>query len=166
MTISINLTVNGEPVSADVEPRTHLADFLREQLRLTGTHLGCEQGACGACTVMVDGASTRSCLVFAAQIDGANVVTVEGLANAGDLSPLQQAFRNCGGLQCGFCTPGFLIAATELLAEVAEPGEQTIRETLSGNVCRCTGYQGIVTAISAAAAATRDSTTQVQGDDG
>lgn len=145
--IEISLCVNGDPVNAAVEPRTSLADFLRDDLRLTGTHLGCEQGACGACTVLLDGVSVRSCLVFAAQADNADVRTVEGLATDGKLNPLQVAFRDCNGLQCGFCTPGFLMAATELLAEEPHPSEQHVREALSGNICRCTGYDGIIDAV-------------------
>lgn len=151
---TISLHVNDEPVTANVQARTSVADFLRDDLGLTGTHLGCEQGACGACTVLVDGVSVRSCLVFAAQLDGARVTTVEGLEGPdGALHPLQQAFRDCSGLQCGFCTPGFLMSAAELLDAISQPDERTIRETLSGNICRCTGYQGIVEAVQTAAAA-------------
>jgi carbon-monoxide dehydrogenase small subunit len=131
-----------------------LADFLREECRLTGTHLGCEHGVCGACTVLVDGAAVRSCLVFAVQADGAEVTTIEGLAGPeGDLSPVQAAFRDCHGLQCGFCTPGFVVSVTAFLRDHPSPSDAEIREALSGNLCRCTGYQGIVEAVRQAAAA-------------
>ena len=127
---------------------------LRERCALTGTHLGCEHGACGACTVLVDGAAVRSCLMFAVQADGAEVTTVEGIAAPdGTLSPVQEAMRECHGLQCGFCTPGFVVTITALLDENPHPGEQEIREALSGNLCRCTGYQGILAAVRALAAA-------------
>lgn len=155
MPVEIALTVNGVPVRAVVEPRQSLADFLRENLALTGTHLGCEHGACGACTVLVDGAAVRSCLVFAVQADGGEVVTVEGLAQGGALSPLQRAFRAHHALQCGFCTPGFLVAATALLAENPDPTADEVRAALSGQICRCTGYVGIVEAVLAAAKAER-----------
>lgn len=155
MPVEIALTVNGTPVRAAVEPRQSLADLLREGLALTGTHLGCEHGACGACTVLVDGAAVRSCLVFAVQIDGAQVVTVEGLAQGDALSPLQRAFRSHHALQCGFCTPGFLVAATALLAENPDPTPDEVRAALSGQICRCTGYVGIVEAVLAAAKAGR-----------
>lgn len=151
MPVEIALTVNGAPVTGTVEPRQSLADFLREHLGLTGTHLGCEHGACGACTVLLDGAATRSCLVFAVQTEGAQVVTVEGLANGEALSPLQRAFRTHHALQCGFCTPGFLVAATALLAENPDPTPDEVRAALSGHLCRCTGYIGIVAAVLAAA---------------
>ena len=131
-----------------------LADFLREQCRLTGTHLGCEHGVCGACTVLVDGAAVRACLVFAVQADGADVTTIEGIAGPdGELSPVQSAFRDCHGLQCGFCTPGFVVSVTAFLRDNADPSDQEIREALSGNLCRCTGYQGIVNAVRQAAGA-------------
>jgi carbon-monoxide dehydrogenase small subunit len=155
MPIDLVLTVNGVPVRAVVEPRQSLADFLREQLGLTGTHLGCEHGACGACTVLLDGAAVRSCLVFAVQADGAQVVTVEGLARGEALSPLQRAFRTHHALQCGFCTPGFLVAATALLAENPDPTPDEVRAALSGHLCRCTGYVGIVAAVLDAARAGR-----------
>lgn len=151
MPVEIALTVNGAPVTGTVEPRQSLADFLREHLGLTGTHLGCEHGACGACTVLLDGAAARSCLVFAVQAEGAQVVTVEGLANGEALSPLQRAFRTHHALQCGFCTPGFLVAATALLAENPDPTPDEVRAALSGHLCRCTGYIGIVVAVLAAA---------------
>ena len=143
---SVTLTVNGAPVSAAVEPRTHLADFLREHMLLTGTHLGCEHGVCGACTVLVDGHSTRACLIFAVQANGCEVTTVEGLTPEGGLSVLQQAFVDNHGLQCGFCTPGMLVTLTELLRENPSPSENEVREALTGNLCRCTGYAGIVKA--------------------
>ena len=156
MPIDIALTVNGQVARGTVEARQSLADFLREGLELTGTHLGCEHGACGACTVLVDGAAVRSCLMFAVQADGANVVTVEGLARGGELSPLQRAFREHHALQCGFCTPGFLVTATALLAENQNPTPAEVRAALSGSICRCTGYIGIVAAVLAAAQAGRE----------
>jgi carbon-monoxide dehydrogenase small subunit len=148
----LDVTVNGRAVTALVEPRLTLADFLRDRLRLTGTHLGCEHGVCGACTVLADGAAIRSCLVFAVQMDGAAVTTVEGLTpDGGALSDVQEAFRAEHGLQCGFCTPGMVMAAVSLLAENPNPTEQEIREGLEGNLCRCTGYHNIVRAVLAAA---------------
>jgi carbon-monoxide dehydrogenase small subunit len=151
---TIRLTVNGETRTGRVEPRLTLADFLRENCRLTGTHLGCEHGVCGACTVLVDGAAVRSCLVFAVQADGTEVTTVEGLASPdGTLSPVQEAFRSAHGLQCGFCTPGFVVSVTAFLNDHPQPTEEQIREGLSGNLCRCTGYQGILEAVRRAAAA-------------
>jgi aerobic carbon-monoxide dehydrogenase small subunit len=140
------VTVNGKSYARVVDARLTLADFLRHELNLTGTHLGCEHGVCGACTVLVDGHSARSCLMFAAQADNCEVMTVEGLAPDGELSVLQQAFIDNHGLQCGFCTPGMLITLTELLRENPEPSEQEVREALTGNLCRCTGYAGIVRA--------------------
>ena len=154
--VAVRLVVNGETREAKVEPRVTLADFLREQLRLTGTHLGCEHGVCGACTVLVDGAAVRACLVFAVQADGAEVTTIEGMASPdGKLSPVQSAFRDCHGLQCGFCTPGFVVSVTAFLRDHPEPNDEEIREALSGNLCRCTGYQGIVKAVHQAADALR-----------
>jgi Aerobic-type carbon monoxide dehydrogenase, small subunit CoxS/CutS homologs len=144
--IEISLTVNGERVSNSVLPRVTLADYLRNTLRLTGTRLGCEQGACGACTVLIGGRSVRSCLVLAVQADGANVETVEGLGSEEHLNELQDAFRKFDAAQCGFCTSGFLMTCTELLRE-AELDENTVRDALSGNLCRCTGYGGIVSAV-------------------
>ena len=149
----IRTTVNGMVRTADVEPRRTLADFLREDCRLTGTHLGCEHGVCGACTVLLDGRAVRACLVFAVQADGAEVVTVEGLSEDGDLTPVQAAFRDCHGLQCGFCTPGFVVSVTAFLRDHPDPDDDTIREALSGNLCRCTGYQKIFDAVRAAARA-------------
>jgi carbon-monoxide dehydrogenase small subunit len=149
---TIELVVNGRGEQLTVEPRETLADALRERLRLTGTHLGCEHGVCGACTVLVDGAPVRGCLMFAIQADGTTVTTVEGLAaDDGTLHPLQQQFSACHGLQCGFCTPGFLLTALHLLHENPAPTRHEIREELSGNICRCTGYNSIVDAVEAAA---------------
>ena len=150
-TRTIELVVNGETRAARAEPRTLLSDFLREGLGLTGTHVGCEHGVCGACTVLVDGESVRSCLMFAVQAEGARVRTVEGLGTADDMHPLQEAFWEKHGLQCGFCTPGMLMAAVELLENAPAPGVEDIREAISGNLCRCTGYQTIVEAVQAAA---------------
>ena len=146
--LPVNMTVNGRPRREVVQPRLTLADFLREHCHLTGTHLGCEHGVCGACTVLVDGAAVRSCLMFAVQADGAEVTTVEGLAPAdGELTKVQGAFRENHALQCGFCTPGFVVSVTAFLRDNPHPGDQQIREALSGNLCRCTGYQGIVEAV-------------------
>jgi carbon-monoxide dehydrogenase small subunit len=154
----VRLTVNGNPVAGRVEPRMTLADFLREKCGLTGTHLGCEHGACGACTVLLDGNAVRSCLLFAVQVDGTEVTTVEGIASPdGTLSPVQSALRECHGLQCGFCTPGFVVSLTALLRDHPDPTDDEIREGLSGNFCRCTGYQGIVAAAHRAAEMTRES---------
>ena len=151
--VPVRVTVNGQVREASVEARLTLADFLRERCHLTGTHLGCEHGACGACTVLVDGAAVRSCLMFAVQADGAEVTTVEGMADAdGTLSPVQSALRECHGLQCGFCTPGFVVTITALLDENPHPDEDEIRDALSGNLCRCTGYQGILAAVRSLAA--------------
>ena len=147
--IPIEVAVNGETHRRTVEPRLLLADFLRETLSLTGTHVGCEHGVCGACTVMIDGASTRSCLVFAVQVDGARVDTVEGLANGEAMSPLQEAFRTHHALQCGFCTPGMLMTATDMLTKYPLANDDAIRDGLSGNLCRCTGYEHIVNAVRA-----------------
>jgi aerobic carbon-monoxide dehydrogenase small subunit len=153
--ITIEVTVNGRPRRATVEPRLTLADFLRERCQLTGTHLGCEHGVCGACTVLLEGEAVRSCLIFAVQADGAEVTTIEALGNAdGSLSAVQEAFRANHGLQCGFCTPGFVVSATAFLREHPSPTDEEIREALSGNLCRCTGYQGIIKAVRAAAATT------------
>jgi len=149
--VAISLYVNGEHVDAHVQPRLNLADFLREHLRLTGTHVGCEHGVCGACTVRVDGEIVRACLMLAAQADAASVETIEGLSDSGEVSDLQNAFRERNALQCGYCTPGMLITAQDLLKREAEPSREQIREHLSGNYCRCTGYQAIVDAIEATA---------------
>ena len=149
----IETTVNGAVRRAEVEPRLTLADFLRGPCGLTGTHLGCEHGVCGACTVLLDGAAVRACLIFAVQVDGAEVTTVEGLGNGDELTPVQAAFRDCHGLQCGFCTPGFVVSVTAYLRDHSDPGDDEIREALSGNLCRCTGYQGIIKAVRQAASA-------------
>jgi len=148
---AIRITVNGRVYERTVEARKTLADFLRDDLELTGTHLGCEHGVCGACTIIVDGAALRSCLLFAVQMHGRDIQTVEGLADGEALNPLQEAFREHHGLQCGFCTPGFLMTLTCFLRECPDPSPTQIREAISGNLCRCTGYQNIVAAASAAA---------------
>jgi len=145
------MAVNGQAVERVVEVRRLLSDFLREDLGLTGTHVGCEHGVCGACTVLVDGESARSCLLLAVQLDGATVTTIEGLTPAAGLSPLQEAFRACHGLQCGFCTPGMIVVAHELLARNAAPTAEEIREALAANLCMCTGYVNIVRAVARAA---------------
>jgi carbon-monoxide dehydrogenase small subunit len=151
--VSISLQVNGERIEAHVLPRLNLADFLREHLKLTGTHVGCEHGVCGACTVRVNGDIVRSCLMLAAQTNGASIETIEGLSDSGEIADLQAAFRDRNALQCGFCTPGMLVAAQDLLLHDAEPDRERIREHLSGNYCRCTGYQAIVDAVEATARA-------------
>jgi carbon-monoxide dehydrogenase small subunit len=151
MSVELTVTVNGEQRSSVVDSRTTLADYLRHELGLTGTHLGCEHGVCGSCTVLVDGASARSCLMLAAQANGAEVTTIEGLAIDGEFNELQQAMRDNHGFQCGFCTPGFMMTATELLRENPQPTEAEVREAISGNICRCTGYQSIVNGILQAA---------------
>jgi aerobic-type carbon monoxide dehydrogenase small subunit (CoxS/CutS family) len=149
---TVELRVNGETRQGTAEPRTTLADFLRDELGLTGTHLGCEHGVCGACTILMDGASVRSCLMFAVQAEGHELTTVEGLAAPdGPLDPIQQAFSELHGLQCGFCTPGFLLTVVELLDRDPDPSEEAVRTYLSGNICRCTGYQNIVEAVLLAA---------------
>lgn len=157
-THDISLTVNGQSYSHSVEARTSLADFLRHGLDLTGTHLGCEHGVCGACTVLVDGAAVRSCLMLAVQADGTDVTTVEGLAGAdeGTLNPLQQAFWEHHGLQCGYCTPGMLMTLTQVLRDTPDPSDEDLRQALSGNLCRCTGYAGIIRAARAAAKVLRE----------
>jgi carbon-monoxide dehydrogenase small subunit len=154
MTASVSMTVNGRPVSAEVEPRTLLVQLLREKLSLTGTHVGCDTSQCGACVVHVDGVSVKSCTILALQADGAQVTTIEGLAN-GALHPMQEAFRDNHGLQCGFCTPGMVMSAIDLVNHNADPSETEIREWLEGNICRCTGYHNIVKSIKAGAAAMR-----------
>ncbi|WP_370970170.1 (2Fe-2S)-binding protein [Amycolatopsis sp. cg9] len=150
--MKVTLTVNGQPCAADCEPRRTLADFLRHDLGFTGVHVGCEHGVCGACTITLDGATARACCLLAVQVEGADVTTVEGMATGGELHPLQEAFRDHHGLQCGFCTPGLLATAAELLAANPDPSEAEVREALAGHLCRCTGYQFIVDAIRAAAA--------------
>ncbi len=154
---SISLTVNGQLYTGEVEPRMLLSDYLRHELELTGTHVGCEHGVCGACTVLLDGQPVRSCLMLAVQADGHEVATVEGLASsAEDLHPIQEAFWEAHGLQCGFCTPGFLMTLVPFLAENPDPTETEIREAISGNLCRCTGYQNIVEAARLAAEKLRE----------
>jgi len=145
--ISVDVTVNGRRYREEVESRLLLSDFIRHRLGLTGTHVGCEQGVCGACTVRLDGAAVRSCLLLAAQVDGSDIVTVEGLARAGELTPLQAAFNRHHALQCGFCTPGILLAAEDLLSRARPPSRDEIVDMLSGQLCRCTGYAPIVEAI-------------------
>ena len=154
--MQISLEVNGERVDAHVPPRLNLADFLREHLQLTGTHVGCEHGVCGACTVRVNREIVRSCLVLAVQMHGGSVETIEGLSDSGEISDLQAAFRDRNALQCGFCTPGMLVAAQDLLKQDAEPDRERIREHLSGNYCRCTGYQAIIDAIETTARQRRE----------
>jgi carbon-monoxide dehydrogenase small subunit len=153
---SVRMTVNGEPVSAEVEPRTLLVHFLREQLQLTGAHVGCDTSQCGACTVHADGRSMKSCTALAVQMEGAEITTIEGLAKGDVLHPLQAAFREHHGLQCGFCTPGMIMSGAALLMQNPDPNEQEARDWLEGNICRCTGYHNIVRAILAAAAAIRE----------
>jgi carbon-monoxide dehydrogenase small subunit len=148
----VTITVNGKVRTASVEPRLLLVHFLREHLRLTGTHIGCDTSQCGACTVLIDGRSVKSCTTFAVQADGSEVTTIEGLASNGELHRMQQAFWDEHGLQCGYCTPGMIMAAVALLADNPAPSEREIREGISGNLCRCTGYQHIVNAIQRAAA--------------
>jgi carbon-monoxide dehydrogenase small subunit len=151
--LAVEVTVNGEIVHATLEPRLTLADFLRERCGLTGTHLACEHGVCGACTILVDGAAVRSCLMFAVQADGLEITTVEGLSpEPGSMNAVQKAFWEHHGLQCGFCTPGFVVSVTSFLDRNPDPSDEEIRDALSGNLCRCTGYQGIIAAVRAAAA--------------
>jgi aerobic-type carbon monoxide dehydrogenase small subunit (CoxS/CutS family) len=147
----VRLTVNGHPYEGVVEPRTTLVDFLRGELALTGTHVGCEHGVCGACTILWNGKAVRSCIMLAVQADGADLMTVEGLSQNGQLHPIQQAFMEEHGLQCGFCTPGFLMSVYELLHRRPNPSEDEIKETLGGHICRCTGYQSIVKSVQTAA---------------
>ena len=152
---TISLTVNGKPVSAEVEPRTLLSDFLRDQLRLTGCHVGCDTSQCGACVVHVDGASVKSCSLLAVQADGAEILTIEGLAEGGELHPMQRAFREHHALQCGFCTPGMVMTSVALVRENPAPSADEVRHGLEGNLCRCTGYVNIVEAVMAGAEAMR-----------
>src|SRR5512132_667854 len=154
--VPISITVNGKTRKAQVEPRTLLVHFLREQLNLTGTHVGCDTSQCGACTVLVDGRATKSCTMLAVQTDGAAVVTVEGLAKNGELHPIQRAFAKEHGLQCGFCTPGLMITAVDFLERNASPSDAEIRHAIEGNLCRCTGYHNIVNAIRSASADMRE----------
>lgn len=150
---TIRLTVNGKLYEREVEARLTLADFIRHELHLGGTHVGCEHGICGACTILIDGSSARACLTLAVQADGANITTVEGLRDreAGQLHPIQQAFVDAHGLQCGFCTPGFIMTTLELLGENHNPSDEEIKEALGGNLCRCTGYQSILDSVRLAA---------------
>ena len=154
MPVTLSLTVNGKAVNADVDSRTLLVELLRNHLSLTGTHVGCDTGQCGACTVHVDGNAVKSCTILAAQAQGATVVTIEGLAGAdGTMHPMQAAFKECHGLQCGFCTPGMVMSAIDLVQRYPKASEQTIREELEGNLCRCTGYHNVVKAVQMGAAA-------------
>ena len=153
MPVSLSLSVNGKPASAEVDPRTLLVDFIRNNLGLTGTHVGCDTGQCGACTVLIDGNAVKSCTILAAQANGSKVTTIEGLATDGTLHPMQAAFKECHGLQCGFCTPGMVMSAIDLVNRHPKAAEQTIREELEGNLCRCTGYHNIVKAVQQGAAA-------------
>ena len=148
MGVPISMTINGKPTSANVEPRMLLVDFIRTHMRLTGTHVGCDTAQCGACTVHVNGRAIKSCNMLVAQADGATVLTIEGLASpAGEMHPMQAAFKECHGLQCGFCTPGFVMSAVELSGKMSRATDQQIREQLDGNICRCTGYHNIVKAV-------------------
>lgn len=156
----VSLTVNGKPASADVENRTLLVQLLREKLGLTGTHVGCDPSQCGACVVHVNGRSVKSCTILAVQCEGANVTTIEGLATDGKLHPMQEAFRENHGLQCGFCTPGMVMSALDLVKHNPDPSEREVREWLEGNLCRCTGYHNIVKSILAGAAAMRGQPTK------
>jgi carbon-monoxide dehydrogenase small subunit len=155
--IQIDVDVNGEKISRTIEPRLSLVDFLRNELQLTGSHVGCEHGVCGACTVLVDGAIVRGCLMLAIQTNGAEVMTIEGQSDSGAIIDLQEAFHKRNALQCGFCTPGMLLTSAELLQKSSDPSREEIREYLSGNYCRCTGYEAIVDAVEAVATARRNS---------
>lgn len=152
--IRVQVRVNGEAREATVEPRTLLVEFLREHLNLTGTHIGCDTTYCGACTVLLDGRTVKSCTMFAAMADGCEITTVEGLSANGELHPVQKAFADCHGLQCGYCTPGLLLSTGHLLSKTPHPTDQQIRKAIAGNTCRCTGYQNIFKAVRAAAAGT------------
>ena len=155
MSVSLSLTVNGKAATADVDPRTLLVEFIRNNLILTGTHVGCDTGQCGACTVLIDGNAVKSCTILAAQANGSKVTTIEGLATDGVMHPMQAAFKECHGLQCGFCTPGMVLSAIDLVQRHPNADEAAIREGLEGNLCRCTGYQNIVKAVQQGAAAMR-----------
>ncbi len=155
MSVTVSFTLNGEACQADVEPRTLLVEMLRESLGKTGTHVGCDTSQCGACVIHVDGRSVKSCTMLAVQADGADVVTIEGIADNGNLHPMQAAFREHHGLQCGFCTPGMIMSALDLVQSNPDPDDQEIRHWLEGNLCRCTGYQNIVRAVKAGAEAMR-----------
>ena len=150
---TVALTVNGQSVTAEIDPRTLLAQFLREHLQLTGTHIGCDTAQCGACTIHLNGRAVKSCSMLAVQADGAQITTIEGLASGDQMHPMQEAFRDCHALQCGFCTPGMVMAATAMLKDNPNPSEEQIREGLDGNICRCTGYHNIVRAVQKAAQA-------------
>ena len=151
MSIKISTKVNGQELEREVEPRQLLVHFLRDQLQMTGTHIGCDTSSCGACTILVDGKAVKSCTLLAAQADGSEITTIEGLANGDQLHPLQESFKDCHGLQCGFCTPGMIMLATDFLKENPNPSEEEVRHALEGNFCRCTGYHNIVKAIMQAA---------------
>jgi carbon-monoxide dehydrogenase small subunit len=155
VSVSLSLTVNGKAVRAEVDPRTLLVDFIRNNLALTGTHVGCDTGQCGACTVLIDGNAVKACTILAAQAEGAKVTTIEGLSTDGAMHPMQTAFKECHGLQCGFCTPGMVMSAIDLVQRHPNLDEKAIREGLEGNLCRCTGYQNIVKAVAQGAAAMR-----------
>ncbi len=158
--MNVSITINGASHAADVEPRLLLVDFIRSKAGLTGTHIGCDTTSCGVCTVLLDGTPIKSCTMFAVQADGRSITTVEGLKQNGQLSAMQEAFREHHGLQCGFCTPAMMLVGTALVAENPDPSEDDVRWAISGNLCRCTGYMNIVTAIQAAAAATREGATE------
>jgi carbon-monoxide dehydrogenase small subunit len=155
VSVSLSLTVNGKSVRKDVDPRTLLVEFIRNDLTLTGTHVGCDTGHCGACTVLIDGNAVKACTILALQAEGAKVTTIEGLATDGVMHPMQAAFKECHGLQCGFCTPGMVMSAIDLVQRHPDADEKTIRAELEGNLCRCTGYQNIVKAVAQGAAAMR-----------
>ena len=155
MSVPLSLTVNGKTVTADVDPRTLLVEFIRNNLSLTGTHVGCDTGQCGACTVLIDGNAVKSCTILAAQANGSKITTIEGLATDGAMHPMQAAFKECHGLQCGFCTPGMVLSAIDLVQRHPNADETAIREGLEGNLCRCTGYQNVVKAVQQGAAAMR-----------
>jgi carbon-monoxide dehydrogenase small subunit len=155
VSVSLSLTVNGKAARAEIDPRTLLVDFIRNNLALTGTHVGCDTGQCGACTVLIDGNAVKACTILAVQAEGAKITTIEGLAADGTLHPMQAAFKECHGLQCGFCTPGMVLSAIDLVQRHPNADEKTIRAELEGNLCRCTGYQNIVKAVAQGAAAMR-----------
>jgi aerobic carbon-monoxide dehydrogenase small subunit len=155
VSVSLSLSINGKAVRTDIDPRTLLVDFIRNNLALTGTHVGCDTGQCGACTVLVDNHAVKACTILAVQAEGAKVTTIEGLATDGELHPMQAAFKECHGLQCGFCTPGMVMSAIDLVQRHPNADEKTIRAELEGNLCRCTGYQNIVKAVAQGAAAMR-----------
>ncbi len=153
MAVNLSVSVNGKAVEASIDPRMLLVEFVREHQRLTGTHVGCDTGQCGACTIHVDGRAVKSCMMLAVQAQGAKITTIEGIASNGELHPMQAAFRECHGLQCGFCTPGMVMSALDLVKRHPDPDEKAVREGLEGNLCRCTGYQNIVKAVLQGAAA-------------